>query len=68
MIYPSVDELEKQVDAKYTLVIAAAKRARQLREGSAPLVEVSSSKEVSIALHEIARGKVSYERTKDGIK
>lgn len=68
MIYPSVDELEKQVDAKYTLVIAAAKRARQLREGSAPLVEVSSSKEVSIALHEIALGKVSYERTKDGIK
>ena len=68
MIYPSVDELEKQVDAKYTLVIAAAKRARQLREGSPNLVEVSSSKEVSIALHEIAQGKVSYERTKDGIK
>lgn len=68
MIYPSIDELQKQVDSKYTLAIAAAKRARQIREGSTPLTEVSSIKEVSIALNEIADGHIYYERTKDGIK
>jgi len=34
MIYPSIDDLLQKVDSKYTLVIAAAKRARQLRSGS----------------------------------
>jgi len=68
MIYPSIDELQKQVDSKYTLVIAAAKRARQIRDGSAPLVEVPTSKEVSIALTEVAAKKIEYERTRDGIK
>ena len=68
MIYPSIDELLDKVDSRYTLVIAAAKRGRQLRDGSPPLVECSSRKEVTIALHEINSGKIAYERTKDGIK
>ncbi len=68
MIYPSIDELLHKVDSKYTLVIASAKRARQIKEGSSPLVEARSSKEVSLALKEIAEGKMVYERTKNGIK
>jgi len=68
MIYPSIDDLQKKVDSKYTLVIAAAKRARQIREGSTPLVDVPSIKEVSIALIEIAEERIEYQRTKDGIK
>lgn len=68
MIYPSLDELVKQFDSKYTLVVAAAKRARKLREGKVPLVRSRSRKEVSIALEEIAEGKIEYERIRDGIK
>lgn len=62
MIYPSIDELMTKVDSKYTLVVAAAKRARMLNEEHPPLVKSNSTKEVSIALEEIAAGKVGYER------
>ncbi|NLI69566.1 MAG: DNA-directed RNA polymerase subunit omega [Firmicutes bacterium] len=68
MIYPSVDSLVEKVDSKYTLAITAAKRARQIREGSRPQVKTSSLKEVSIALAEIADDKIMYERVRDGIK
>lgn len=61
MIYPSIDELLRRVDSKYTLVIAAAKRGRQLREGAAPAIDCGSRKEVTIGLHEINRGKIEIE-------
>ena len=56
MIYPSIDQLLSKVDSKYTLVITAAKRGRQIRDGSKPAVNCNSRKEVTIALHEIAEG------------
>jgi DNA-directed RNA polymerase subunit omega len=72
---PRIDALLAQVDSKYSLVILAAKRAReinsyyqQLGEGRGefvpPLVETGSlrSKPLSIALDEIAEAKVTYER------
>jgi DNA-directed RNA polymerase subunit omega len=75
MIEPSIDELLDKVDSKYTLVILAAKRAReinsyysQLGEGRGefvpPLVETGGlrNKPLSIALEEIAEDKVTYER------
>jgi DNA-directed RNA polymerase subunit omega len=68
MINPPITDLMTMVDSRYTLVIAASKRARQLAEGQPALVECSSHKPVSIACHEIMEGKVSYIRTKDGIK
>ncbi len=68
LMKPSIDELVKQVDSKYSLVIAAAKRARQIRDGSSPLVDASSKKEVTVALEEINAGYIKYQRTKDGIK
>ncbi len=68
MLYPAVDDLLEQVDSKYTLAITAAKRARQIKEGSRPQVKTDSIKDVSIALEEIAKGKVQYERIRDGIK
>lgn len=61
MIYPSIDELLKRVDSKYTLVIAAAKRGRQLREGATPVIDCNSRKEVTVGLHEINEGKVEIE-------
>lgn len=64
MIYPSIDDLMEKVDSKYTLVIAAAKRARMINNGDPKLVETVSQKDVSIALEEIAAGKIGYEHAK----
>ncbi len=63
MIYPSVDELMKRFDSRYSMVIATAKRARELedKENSAdPLIETRSEKPVSIAVEEIYAGKIDY--------
>ncbi|MFZ5640912.1 MAG: DNA-directed RNA polymerase subunit omega [Bacillota bacterium] len=68
MRQPSLDILMKKVDSKYTLVVAAAKRARMLTEGENKLVETKSYKPVTVALEEIARDYIGYERTKAGIK
>lgn len=68
MIHPSLDVLVKKVDSKYTLVVLAAKRAREILDGSTPMVESKSNKQVTVALEEVAADKISYERTKTGIK
>ncbi len=82
MIEPKIDDLLKDVDSRYTLVILAAKRAReinayysQLGEGRGefvpPLVETGDlrSKPLAIALAEIADEKVTFERLEaPGIK
>ena len=74
LIQPKVDGLLSQVDSKYTLVIMAAKRARQINayytqlgegigEYVPPLVSADpGQKPLSIALEEINQGKVAYER------
>lgn len=75
MIEPSIDELLSKVDSKYSLVVLAAKRAReinnyysQLGEGRGefvpPLVETGGLREkpLSIALQEIGDEKVMSER------
>lgn len=61
MVDPSIDYLAEKVDSKYTLVILAAKRAREL---TVPGVN-SPEKEVSTALKEIAGEKITYESTKN---
>lgn len=68
MIYPSIDDLIKKVDSKYTLVIATAKRARQIKEKEEEKNEKIVLKEVSMALKEIDQGAVTYNRFKDGVK
>ena len=63
MIYPTLKNLLEKVDSKYTLVVAVAKRARELTDGQPKLTKAtSSSKPVTIAVHEIAEGKVTYDR------
>src|SRR5438045_1527725 len=61
MIYPAADKIEKQVDSKYALVILAAKRAKQIKEGSKPLIKTDSTNPLTIALEEIAAGQVRYQ-------
>lgn len=57
-----------KVDSKYTLVVLAAKRARELLDGDPSMMESRSNKQVTVALEEIASGRIAYERTKHGIK
>ena len=58
MLKPSLDELTRRVDSKYALVVAAAKRARELMDGAMPMVEAEGSKPLTIALEEIAEGRL----------
>jgi DNA-directed RNA polymerase subunit omega len=68
MINPSMDELLKKVDSKYTLAVFAAKRAREIIDGDSAMVESGSNKAVTLALEEILQGRLVYWRTKTGIK
>lgn len=68
MNQPTLDAMRDRVDSRYTLVVCAAKRARQILEGSNRLVECDSDKPVTIALQELAADKLQYERTRTGIK
>lgn len=58
MIYPPIAKLVEKTGSRYTLVLEAAKRARQLSEGAEPLVKRTSNKEVSIATEEIFEDKL----------
>ena len=60
MIYPAINDLVEKVGNRYTLVIEAAKRARQLSQGDTPLVHITSKKPVTIAVHEIMSDKIIY--------
>ena len=60
MLYPSIDEIRTKVDSKYTLVVLAAKRARDIIEGMPKLTEADVEKPVSIAANEIAEDLITY--------
>ena len=49
---------EPLVQSRYSIVLATAKRARQIIAGSEPLVEASNKKPLSLAVEELYRGKV----------
>ncbi|AEG60562.1 DNA-directed RNA polymerase subunit omega [Desulforamulus ruminis] len=63
---PSLDELMNKVDSRYTLVVAAAKRARLLTEDEMKTNQPLRIKPVTLALEEISDGYVSYRRIKTG--
>jgi DNA-directed RNA polymerase subunit omega len=62
MLYPSVNDLLKKVDSRYTLVMLVSKRARQLVDGTKPLVSSKSNKPVSVAVEEVAQDKIKFIR------
>jgi len=55
---PSPDILNNYEHGKFVLSNLAAKRAKQLREGAPPLVQCDSNHPLTIALAEIAAGKI----------
>lgn len=62
MIEPSLVELLKKVENRYTLVTVTSKRARQIIVGDESLLEkVESNKPLTIAINEVNEGRVFYE-------
>jgi DNA-directed RNA polymerase subunit omega len=63
MLYPSIDEMLKKVDSKYSLVVAASRRARTLRDGTrSDLKNGKSHKYVGVALEEIYTDLIRVEK------
>ncbi len=66
MVYvPLETMLDKTNNSIYKLVILASKRALEIAEGQPQLVPtIATMKPSTIALHEIAAGKVVYKKQK----
>lgn len=61
MVNPSTDAMLKKVPSRYTLVVLASKRARQLLTGATCRIENPTNKFVTNAMEEIYEGKVTFE-------
>ena len=55
MRYPAINDLISKASNKYELVLATAKRAREIIDGDEPLVKITIDNPVSIATAEIAQ-------------
>jgi len=56
-----IEDLVDRIGNRYAIVVAVAKRARQLKAGAKPFVKIESNSPTTIALHEIAAGYVQIE-------
>ncbi|MBQ9030313.1 MAG: DNA-directed RNA polymerase subunit omega [Parasporobacterium sp.] len=77
MLHPSYSDLmnavnsdtengvEPVVQSRYSIVMAASKRARQLVDGAEPMVSCKEFKPLSIAIEEIYSQKVRIEPTEE---
>ena len=59
MLYPPVADLLKNVDSRYLLVNVVAQRARQIAVEADALQEELTDKPVTLAIREVADGKLS---------
>jgi len=62
MTNPPIGALLDKVDCRYTLVVEVAKRARQLVSGVQPLIDTKEVKAVCVAVEEVNRGLIAYDR------
>lgn len=60
MVNPSTDALLEKTHSRYTLVVLASKRARQLLTGGECHLDNPSEKFVTDAMEEISEGKITY--------
>ena len=59
MLYPPVADLLKNVDSRYLLVNVVAQRARQIASEAEEYQEELTEKPVTLAIWEVAEGKLS---------
>ena len=64
MTNPNILQLLEKADCRYTLVVEVSKRARQLMDGVVPLIDAKDKENmpVSIAVDEVHRGLIGYDR------
>ena len=65
MLEPSINLMQKKADRRYTLVVMAAKRARDLIDGKPRLTDADIDKPVSLAAYEIADDLITYSREEE---
>ncbi|WP_438446751.1 DNA-directed RNA polymerase subunit omega [Gorillibacterium sp. sgz5001074] len=64
MLYPSIDKLLEKVDSKYSLVVAASKRARMLKDNArTDLKSPKAHKHVGVALEELHGEYIQFEKS-----
>ena len=59
MLYPPVADMLKNVDSRYLLVNVVAQRARQISAEAVALQEDLPEKPVTLAIREVAEGKLT---------
>ena len=65
MAHISLEQLLKKPETSvFKITLTAAARANELAQGAQPFVKSQSKKVSTVALEEIAAGKVHYEETK----
>lgn len=80
LLKPEIELLLDQVDSRFTLVIEIAKRGRQINDYfnairrqeltniRGPQITEVAKQPLSIAIKEVAEGKIKFGRIQDGIK
>ena len=61
MLYPPIPELLKHIDSRYLLVNVVARRARQIASEAEEQQISLTEKPVSLAIEEVAAGKLDLE-------
>lgn len=59
MLYPPVADLMKNVESRYLLVNVVAQRARKIAEEAEEYQEELTEKPVTLAIREVAEGKLT---------
>lgn len=59
MLYPAMNKLTANVPNRYLLVNVVARRARQIAQEAEDAGEKMDVKPVTLAIHEVADGKIS---------
>ena len=62
IVDPNILDLLQHSDSRYTLVVEASKRGRQIVGGSQPLFDAKEMKPLKVAVEEINRGLLTYDR------
>jgi len=68
MTKPELNDLIDKAGCRYTLIVEAAKRARQIIDGSTPLVQCENDNPVTLAINEIHDDKVTYISSKESVE
>lgn len=68
MLYPPMAELLEHIDSRYLLVNVVARRARQIAIQSETFHEPLTEKPVTLAIREVAEGKLAAEVKKEYLR